>query len=244
MNRIGPTHARPTGAFTLIELLVVIAIIAILAGMLLPALSRAKETGRRISCTNSIRQLGLSLAMYADDNGGSYPERTIGPRWCQRLLPIYHDTKVLRCPSDGPKNPRTGDLNTNGFLGDAAPRSHIINGWNDHFEDEMGANFSMSAILGLAMREIAIRIPSETVFFGEKESESPHYYMDFLEGIGNDVTEVEQGRHSKSISLSRGGGSNHAFADGSTRFIRFGQAFRPLNLWAVTDRWRTNAISF
>jgi prepilin-type N-terminal cleavage/methylation domain-containing protein/prepilin-type processing-associated H-X9-DG protein len=68
-----PSNHRPASAFTLLELLVVIAIIAILASLLLPVLSAAKKRAAQAACINDLKQLGLGMQMYVDDNRDTFP---------------------------------------------------------------------------------------------------------------------------------------------------------------------------
>ena len=94
--------------FTLIELLVVIAVIAVLAGLLLPSLQKARETAKVIQCRNSIRNIGLAVLTYSQDYQGWFPAHWDGKRsksWLDLLgqnekdVTPYHNRKICHCPS-------------------------------------------------------------------------------------------------------------------------------------------------
>jgi len=108
---LSPRPRRSVG-FTLIELLVVIAIIAILAGMLLPALAKAKEKGQRIACLNNLRQIALFMQFYTDDNGEVFPAHrnqglatsdssySLTNWWGTAIIPYgSSQSNLFRCPA-------------------------------------------------------------------------------------------------------------------------------------------------
>jgi prepilin-type processing-associated H-X9-DG protein len=132
--------------------------------------------------------------------------------------------RILHCPSDLPLPENFGTNST--LPGLRAPRSYIMNGFNDYFEGQK---------VDSLMPETAITEASDTVVFGEKESGSPHWWMDYWSG--DDYKELEESRHGITVK-GNGGGSNYCFADGSARYLKFGKSFSPINLWFVKPEYR------
>lgn len=200
--------ARRASGFTLIELLVVIAIIALLAGMMFPVLMKAREAGRRVVCISNLRQIGMGIQMYAQDHVELMPDPgPSGREWPLNIMPYVGSTQMFRCASDS----HSGEPTINGAGSDA-----LAFGWNSL--DTGTGNYGFKNPAGGPISLNSVALPSETIlifdyFNGNAPNEAQVTSTTHLDTGSNATTRVSS-RHND--------GFNTLFADGHTRFRKYG----------------------
>src|SRR5215467_6066247 len=134
-----PFRARSRGGFTLIELLVVIAIIAILASLLLPALSQAKAKSKSIGCVNNLKQIALANFMYFSDANKGVHYDSWPDLWMEKLMVQYQAiNKVRTCPMAPDRSP--ADLKKDSSAWGTVERAWIVDGSTTNYQGSYTLN--------------------------------------------------------------------------------------------------------
>jgi prepilin-type N-terminal cleavage/methylation domain-containing protein len=224
-------------AFTLIELLVVIAVIAILMAILMPALNRAREQGKRAYCLNNLRQLTLAWILYADDNGdkivnadtgrndawaiwrgyGASEQARIEGLKSGLLYPYCQDLKLYKCPT--------------GIRGEVVTYA-IVDAMNGY--DGIPGTKNL-----MIYRRAQIKRPNERLVFLDEGRLSPNSWTIWY----------DQERWWDQITARHGDGTNVAFAEGRSEYWKWNDprtieiAKMDYNYWQSTGRNGSQAYS-
>ncbi|MEM1447045.1 MAG: prepilin-type N-terminal cleavage/methylation domain-containing protein [Planctomycetota bacterium] len=253
-----PAPRRRLAGFTLIELLVVISIIALLIGILLPALGAARRTARDVKCTSNLKQWGIAFNAYAVDHKAAFPANSGGAFWYEADVIGYYmpeevttgtgtlGGEIFHCPNDDDDVERnyvmniwagdTTEPDTEGqpFNADAVPGSNLMlltEGWawfGGFSSATAGARGTDANLPGLRFSELANNQPNFGARYGGAVPTEIRYT---LHGGSRDDNQANDGR------------ASFVFLDGHAAIIDKQDLFDPVTnkstyevLWSPIDR--------
>ena len=237
MKRIAPAPKSARG-FTLIELLVVIAIIAILAAILFPVFQKVRENARRATCQSNLKQIGLAIVQYVQDNDEKMVRRSdpnTGFAWPQTVQSYIKSAAVFQCPD----NPRKDQL--------------------QHSDDNIDKGFASysanhdGSISDPALSYAAIQSPAQTIDVVEFTGRLTDFYLEYYGQAPATIFSyysVDPGNSYGVLFAGHNGFSNYLFSDGHVKAMRPLQGLdktdggtSDVNMWRVDQDTYIHAMS-